>query len=51
MVSDKTVEINVSKTVSLKITGDEKCRLTVGEATKGDFAKMRPNILGHFSSN
>eukprot|EP00794_Sanderia_malayensis_P013386 gene13386-14759_t len=45
MVSSTTVDVTGSKTISLKTTGHEKCRVTVGLAAKGDGVKLKPFIV------
>ena len=45
MVSDTTVDVVGKKTVSMKTTGHEKCRVTVGLAAKGDGTKLKPFIV------
>ena len=45
MVSDTTVDVVGKKTVSMKSTGHEKCRVTVGLAAKGDGTKLKPFIV------
>lgn len=45
MVSGTTVDVVGRRTVSLKTTGHEKCRVTVGLAAKGDGTKLKPIIV------
>ena len=44
MVSETTVDVTGTKTISMKTTGHEKCRVTVGLAAKGDGTKLKPFI-------
>ena len=41
-MSDTTIEIRSSKTISLKTRGHEKCRVTIKLASKCDGTKMKP---------
>ena len=45
MVSDTTVDVVGKKTVSMKTTGHEKCRVTAGLAAKSDGTKLKPIIV------
>ena len=45
MVSNTTVDVVGKKTVSMKTTGHEKCRVTAGPAAKGDGTKLKPFIV------
>ena len=45
MVSNRTVDVVGKKTVSMKTTGHEKCRVTVGLAAKDDGTKLKPFIV------
>ena len=45
MVSETTVDVTGTKTISMKTTGHEKCRVTVGLAAKGDGTKFKPFIV------
>ena len=45
MVSNKTVDIVGKKTISMKTTGHEKCRVTAGLAAKGDRTRLKPFIV------
>ena len=45
MVSNTTVDVVGKKTVSMKTTGHEKCRVTTGLAAKGDGTKLKPFIV------
>ena len=44
MVSNTTVDVVGKKTVSMKTTGHEKCRVTAGLAAKGDGTMLKPFI-------
>ena len=44
-VSDTTVGVVGKKTVSMKTTGHEKCRVTTGLAAKSDGTKLKPIIV------
>ena len=41
MVSETTVDVTGTKTVSMKTTGNEKYCVTVGLAAKGDGTKLK----------
>ena len=45
MVSNTTLDVVGKKTVSMKTTGHEKCRVTVGLAAKDDGTKLKPFIV------
>ena len=45
MVSNTTVDVVGEKTVSMKTTGHEKCRVTAGLVAKGDGTKLKPFIV------
>ena len=45
MVSTTTVDWRGAKEVTLKTTGHEKCRISVGLAAKGDGSKLKPIII------
>ena len=45
MVSNTTVDFKGVKSVSMKSTGHEKCRVTVGLSAKGDGTKLKPIIV------
>ena len=45
MVFNTTVDVVGKKTVSMKTTGHEKCRVTVGLAAKGNGTKVKPFIV------
>ena len=45
MVSNTTVDVVGKKTVGMKTTGHEKCRVTAGLAAKGDGTKLKPFIV------
>ena len=45
MVSNTKVDVVEKKTVSMKTTGHEKCRATVGLAAKVDGTKLKPFIV------
>ena len=45
IVSNTTVDVVGKKTVSMKTTGHEKCRVTAGLAAKGDGTKLKPFIV------
>ena len=45
MISNTTVDVTGKKTITLKSTGHEKLRVTVGLAAKGDGTKLKPIIV------
>ena len=44
-VSDTTVDVVGKKTVSMKTTGHEKCRVAAGLAAKSDGTKLKPIVV------
>ena len=45
MVSNTKVDVVGEKTVSMKTTEHEKCRVTAGLAAKGDGTELKPFIV------
>ena len=45
IVSNTTVDVVGKKTVSMRTTGHEKCRVTAGLAAKGDGTRLKPFIV------